>query len=307
MPRRLVAVIGATATGKTETAASIAESLLGEVLSADAYQVYTGLDIGTAKPSPALRARVPHHLIDVTTPDDPLTLARYLDLAQASLEDVWGRGKLPVFAGGRGQYVWALLEGWQVPRIPPDDALRADLTRYAEEQGAPALHARLAALDPVGAERLDAANVRRVVRALEVVMRSGQPLAACQTRVPLEADVLAIGLRSPRLELDERIDGRVDAMFAADLVAEVEGLRQRGWGETVPVRNAIGYKEVGLHLDGKLSLEDAISQTKAATRRLARNQGAWFKENDPRIVWIDAGSEAIEDAQDAIWAWLGRM
>jgi tRNA dimethylallyltransferase len=307
MPRHLIAVTGATATGKTETAVTIAENLMGEVVSADAYQVYLGLDIGTAKPSLALRSRVAHHLIDVTTPAEPMTLARYLDLAHESLEDVWSRGRLPVLAGGSGQYVWALLEGWQVPRLAPDESLREELAAFATQHGPKALYARLVALDPGGAAHLDAGNVRRVIRALELVTRTGQPLAACQVRTPLDADILVLGLRYSRAELDERIDARVDAMFAAGLVDEVRALRERGWGDSVPVRNAIGYKEVSAHLDGKMALNEAETLTKTATRRLARNQGAWFKGNDARIVWVDAGPDAPEDCQEVIWEWLGRM
>jgi len=149
--------------------------------------------------------------------------------------------------------------------------------------------------------------VRRVIRALELVRRTCRPLAACKTRTPLAADILVLGLRYTRAELDERIDARVDAMFAAGLVEEVSALRERGFGDTVPVRNAIGYKEVSAFLDGSIGLEEAKGLTKAATRRLARNQAAWFKDNDHRIVWIDAGPDAPEDCQEVIWEWLGRF
>ncbi|HWC28743.1 MAG TPA: tRNA (adenosine(37)-N6)-dimethylallyltransferase MiaA, partial [Dehalococcoidia bacterium] len=191
----LVAVVGATATGKTDTAIAIAQALRGEVISADAYQVYRGLDVGTAKASLALRSRVPHHLIDISGPEEQLTLARYLDVAHAALSDVWSRGALPVLAGGSGQYVWALLEGWQVPRVAPDPALRAELEALAASGGTPALLERLRHLDPDAAQRLDPDNPRRLVRAIEVVQREGRPLAACQARSPIDADVLVLGLQ----------------------------------------------------------------------------------------------------------------
>lgn len=305
MVRRLVAVVGATATGKSEVAAALAEGFEGEVVSADAFQVYRGLDIGTAKPPAEMRARVRHHLIDIIDPAEALSLARYLDLARRALDDIWSRGRLPVLAGGSGQYVWALIEGWSVPRVPPDDRLRAELEAFAAEHGPEALHARLAALDPDAAARLDARNVRRVVRALEVVTRTGQPLAACQTRQPVEANVLLLGLRCERAELHRRIDARVDAMFAAGLVDEVLRLRAEGKGETRPVRNAIGYREVSDYLDGRLSLEEAVERTKRATHRLARQQGAWFKEEDARIHWLEAGPAATAAAIVATRAWLG--
>jgi tRNA dimethylallyltransferase len=306
MNRRLVAVVGATATGKTEVAAALAEAFDGEVVGADAFQVYRGLDIGTAKPGKDLLARTRHHLIDVIDQSQSLTLAHYLDLAAEALEDIWTRDRLPVLAGGSGQYVWALLEGWQVPRVPPDEKLREELEAFAAEHGAEALHARLAEVDSEAGARLDPRNVRRVVRALEVVTRTGLPLSACQTRQPIEADFLVLGLRCERKELHRRIDARVDAMFAAGLLDEVKRLREQGWGETRPVRSGIGYKEVSAYLDGLISLEEAIERTKLATHRLARQQGAWFKDEDPRIHSLEANASAMARAEAAVRDWLGR-
>jgi tRNA dimethylallyltransferase len=305
MASRLIAVVGQTASGKSEVAVAIAEESGGEVIGADAYQVYRGLDIGTAKPSPDLRARVPHHLIDVLDPTEELTLRRYLDMARAALEDVWARGRTPVLCGGSGQYVWALIEGWQVPRVAPDEALRQRLEAFAEEQGPEALHARLAESDPAAALRLDYRNVRRVVRALEVIEREGRTLTSCQTRVPIEAEVLVIGLRCDREELYRRIDARVEAMFAAGFVREVERLREEGRGEVRPVRSGIGYREVSDYLDGAISLEGAVARTKLATHRLARNQGSWFKDEDARIRWVTAGDDAPAECGALASSWLG--
>jgi tRNA dimethylallyltransferase len=295
MKRPLVAVVGATATGKSEVAVALAEALGGEVVSADAYQVYRGMDIGTAKPGPELRARVPHHLIDVVDPEEGLTLALYLDMARAAIDGAWSRGRLPILAGGSGQYVWALLEGWQVPQVPPDERLRSELDALAEREGAPALRTRLRALDPEAAERLDPQNTRRLVRAIEVITRTGMPLAACQTRSPIDAEVLVIGLRLPRDEQYARLDERTDAMYAAGFVAEVERLRERGMGEATPVRTAVGYKEVSQHLDGAFDLREAVRRHKNANHRLVRRQGAWFKEADPRISWFDAEPRAAHE------------
>ncbi len=296
----LVAVVGATAAGKSEAAVAIAEALDGEVVNADAYQVYEGMDIGSAKPSAALRSRVRHHLFDITTPARPLTLARYLDLAHTALADVWSRGKLPVLVGGSGQYVWALVEGWSVPRVAPDPALRLELKALARDQGAAALLDRLRALDPDAAARLDPHNTRRMVRALEVVVASGRPLAARQTRAPIDADVLVLGLRCDRAELYRRIDARVDAMYNAGLVDEVQRVRERGWGDASPVTSGIGYKEASAHLDGALTLDDAIECTKARTHRLVRTQSTWFKPSDARIRWVDAGDEASAECVEAV-------
>jgi tRNA dimethylallyltransferase len=304
MARPLIAVVGQTATGKTDAAVAVAEALGGEIVGADAYQVYRGLDIGTAKPSTGIRVRVPHHVIDCLQPDEDLGLARYLDLARAALEDIWARSKVPVLCGGSGQYVWALLEGWQVPRVAPDIARRAGLEAFAAEFGPEALHARLRESDPAAAERLDYRNVRRVVRALEVIEREGRPLSVCRARTPIDAEMLILGLRCEREELYRRIDQRVEAMFDAGFVEEVRSLRERGMGEARPVRGGIGYKEVSALLDGDISLSEAIERTKTATHRLARNQGAWFKQNDERITWVEAGPSAAESCVLLAKSWL---
>jgi tRNA dimethylallyltransferase len=302
--RPLIAVVGATATGKSEVAVALAEALGGEVVGADAYQVYRGLDIGTAKPAAALRLRTPHHLIDLRAPDQPLTLAEYLDQAGAVLADLWSRDRLPVVVGGSGQYVWALLEGWSVPRVAPDPGLRGELEQVAREQGAGAVHARLAAADPEAAARIDAANVRRVVRALEVVLSTGRPLAACQRREPLAARTLVLGLSCAREALHARADARVEAMFAAGLVDEVAALRRDGYAEAPPVRGAIGYKEVSAYLDGALSLEEAVERTKTETHRLVRKQANWFRAGDRRIHWVAVGPDAADECTVLARAWL---
>jgi tRNA dimethylallyltransferase len=300
----LIAVVGATGTGKTDAAIALAEALDGEVVAADAYQVYRGLDIGTAKATPQQRARVPHHLIDIAGAEQPLTLARYLDLAHAALEDIWARDKLPVLAGGSGQYVWALLEGWQVPRVAPNPALRAELEAVAARGGAPALLERLRGLDPEAAARIDGSNPRRLVRAIEVVEREGRPLSVCQARSPIEAELLVLGLALPRDLLHIRLDARTDAMYAAGLVDEVRRLREEGLGETPALRSGVGYHEVSRHLDGEIPLDEAIRRHKLANHRLVRRQNAWFKPADARIRWIDAVDEATGRCVEAARGWL---
>ncbi|HLF75906.1 MAG TPA: tRNA (adenosine(37)-N6)-dimethylallyltransferase MiaA [Dehalococcoidia bacterium] len=302
--RPLVTVVGATATGKSDTAVAIAQALNGEVIGADAYQLYRCLDIGTAKVDAATRARVPHHLIDVVDPDRPMSLALYLELATAALDDVWSRGKLPVLAGGSGQYVWALLEGWQVPRIAPDIALRRELDAVAAKEGAPALQARLASLDPQAAARLDPNNPRRLIRAIELVTSTGLPLAACQTRSPIDAAVFVLGLALDRDALYQRLDQRTEAMYAAGFLDEVRRLRDAGFGETSAVRGGVGYKEASLYLDGAFDLEEAVRRHKNANHRLVRRQGAWFKSDDPRIHWLRAGPESPARGVEAVTEWL---
>ncbi|MPZ48680.1 MAG: tRNA (adenosine(37)-N6)-dimethylallyltransferase MiaA [Dehalococcoidia bacterium] len=302
--RPLLAVVGATATGKSDVAIALAKTFDGEVVNTDAYQLYRGLDIGAAKLDAATRQRVPHHMIDITDPDEPLTLAGYLDAANAAMEDVWSRGRLPILAGGSGQYVWAIIEGWQVPRVAPDKALRDELEAFATAEGPAAVHARLAAIDPEAASRLDPNNLRRVVRALEVVTCTGLPLAACQTRSPVDADVFILGLRLDRDEHYRRLDQRAEAMFAAGLVGEVKDLRDQGYGETQQLRGGIGYKEVSQYLEGDIDLDEALRRTKNANHRLVRRQGAWFKDTDPRIHWLDAGNLLIESSITVVADWL---
>ncbi|HLF72397.1 MAG TPA: tRNA dimethylallyltransferase, partial [Dehalococcoidia bacterium] len=201
---------------------------------------------------------------------------------------------------GSGQYVWAVLEGWQPPRVPPDAALRAEL----DALDAAELHARLAALDPDAAGRLDPNNPRRLVRALEVVMRTGKTLAACQARRPVGADVLVLGLRLPREELYARLDARTEAMFAAGFVDEVRRLRDDGYGEAFAVRSGVGYKEVSAYLDGEYDLDEAVRRMKNANHRLVRRQNAWFKDTDARIRWLEAGQDAPKRCVEAVRAWL---
>jgi tRNA dimethylallyltransferase len=285
--KKLVAVVGPTATGKTDLALRLALAFEGEIIGADSRQVYRWMDIGTAKPTAEQRAQVPHWLVDVADQDEEFGLARYLDLAQAALDDVWSRGRQPFLVGGTGQYVWALLEGWQVPRVGPDWALRRELEERAHRDGPETLHAEVAALDPEAARRLDPRNVRRLVRALEVMRRTGRPLSACQTRRPPDFPWLALGLDLPSEELYRRIDARVDTMMEAGFVEEVRVLLARGYHAELPSMSGIGYRQVCQHLAGELSLEQAVARIKTETHRLTRHQRNWFRRDDPRIHWID--------------------
>ena len=284
---RLLAIVGATATGKTALAVQLAERLGGEVINADSRQVYRGMEIGTAKPSAEERARVRHWLLDVVAPDEPFSLGRYLDLAQEALRDCWSRGVLPLLVGGTGQYVWALLEGWTVPRVPPDRALRAELEARAAREGSEALVRELREVDPESAARIDPRNVRRLVRALEVYRVTGRPLSAWRQRRAPAFAWTAIGLACERSELYRRIDARVEAMVAAGLLEEVRGLIDRGYGCELPAMSGIGYRQVCQYLRGELSWEEAVARIKTETHRLARMQHTWFRRDDPRIHWLD--------------------
>jgi len=290
--RKLIAIVGPTASGKTSLAVELAQRIDGEIIGADSRQVYRRMAIGTAKPTPEELAAARHHLIDVVDPDEPFSLGRWLDLAKDALEDIWSRGKQPLLVGGTGQYVWALLEGWRVPRVPPDGELRMAL----ESRGPAELVEELRRVDPEAEGFVDPRNVRRVVRALEVYHATGKPFSHWRTKEPAGFESLVIGLRLGREELYRRIDERVEAMFAAGLVDEVQGLLADGYSRELPSMSGIGYRETCQYLASELDLKTAVERTRTGTHRLARHQNSWFKARDERIRWIEAGDGAVGEA-----------
>lgn len=281
--RRLVAIVGPTATGKSDLAVRLALRFGGEIVNADPQLVYRGLDIGTAKPPPAVRSLVPHHLIDILDPDQPFTLGAFLDLAHEAMERIWAQGRIVWLTGGTGQYVWSVIEGWRVPRVPP----QPDLRRELEALGAETLAAELVRVDPVSATRIDPRNVRRVIRAIEVYRVTGRPLSDWATKAPPAMDALILGLWCERDELYRRIDARVDEMIARGLEAEVRQLIERGYSCDLPALRSIGYKEMCAYLRGELTLAQAVARIKTETHRLSRHQRNWFRRSDSRIHWID--------------------
>ncbi|MEX0783543.1 MAG: tRNA (adenosine(37)-N6)-dimethylallyltransferase MiaA [Dehalococcoidia bacterium] len=284
--RRVVAIVGPTGSGKSAIALELAQRLGGEIVNADSRQVYRGMDIGTAKPAVAERKLVRHHLYDICGPTESYSLALYREQALATFDALWAKGTFPWLVGGTGQYVWALLENWSVPEVPPDEELRAQLAAEAEEYGADSLHGRLAGVDPLAADRIDARNVRRVIRALEVYEHTGTPISDWQTKRAPDFEHLLFGIDVPRDTLDERIERRADAMFEGGFVDEVRSLLGAGVLPDASAMSSIGYAEVAKHLAGELSLDEAIELTKRATRRLARRQAQWFRRDDPRITWV---------------------
>ena len=283
----IVAVVGPTATGKSDIALKIALRHGGEIVGADSRQVYRGMDIGTAKPSLEHRVAVRHHMVDIVDPDEPYSIALYLRQARRSIADILGRGKLPVVAGGSGQYVWGLLEGWQIPETPPSPALRAELEARAASEGGDALYRELSESDPEAAKRIDPLNIRRVIRALELRMTSPGAVSPMR-KVPPPFDPVLVGLNLPRAELYGRIDARVDAMIEAGWLAEVRTLIDRGFSLDLPSMSSLGYGELGSCLQGQMELEEAVRMIKTRTHRFARQQHAWFRSDDERIAWFDA-------------------
>lgn len=291
MLRRLVAIVGATGTGKSAIALELAQRLGGEIVNADSRQVYRGMDIGTAKPTLEDRRKVRHHLYDIADPADGYSLAQYQHDARAALEAIWARDSFAWLVGGTAQYVWGLLEAWQVPEVEPDEALRAELEAFADASGWEALHARLASVDRVAAERIDGRNVRRVIRAIEVFEKSGKPISEWQQKGAPDFEFLLFGLKVPRDVLYPRVDRRVVAMFEGGLLDEVRALLEGGLSPDVPAMSSIGYAEAVKHLAGELTLAEAIEKTQIATHRLIRSQEQWFRREDARITWV-------EDADD---------
>jgi tRNA dimethylallyltransferase len=284
--------------GKTALAIALAQHLGGEIVSADSRQVYRGMDIGTAKPTPAERAAAPHHLIDVVNPDDEWSLAVYQDQASAAIADIAGRGKLPILAGGTGQYLAAVLQGWQLPRVAPDPALRAALEAEAAEQGTEALHARLTRVDPAAAASIMASNVRRVVRALEVYELTGRPISAQRAMQAPPYRARTVWLTLPAPALYERIDARVEAMMAAGLLEEVRGLVARGYGWELPAMSSLGYREFHPYLAGESALEACVQRLKYNTHAFARRQKSWFARL-PNLEYLPADApDLLEQARN---------
>ncbi len=299
--RPAVAIVGPTAVGKTAAALALALADGGEVVSLDSRLLYRGMDIGTAKPTPAERALVPHHLVDVAEPSDVLSLAAVKALADAAAADIARRGRRVVFVGGTGQYVRAVLEGWAVPAVAPDEALRAALFALAEAEGAAAVHARLAAVDARAAARLHPHNVRRVIRAIEVWQATGRSIVDHQARREGGHATVVIGLDRSEADLAARIDARIDAMLAAGLEAEVRALLARGLTFDHPNMSGVGYAEWRAAVAGRATTADIAAALRRTTRRLVRKQRLWFRRTDARIRWLDLapgddGGERVVDA-----------
>jgi tRNA dimethylallyltransferase len=287
MGAHVIAVVGATATGKSGLAVELARALGGEIVNADSMQLYQGMDIGTAKEPEAARQGVPHHLLDIWPVAQAANVADYAKLARAAIDEIAGRGRVPILAGGSGLYVRAALDDLDFPGT--DWAIRSRLEDELTRFGAAALHARLACLDPAAADAILPSNGRRIVRALEVIEISGRPFAATMPAYKQNRPAVQIGLTLPRPDLDRRIAARVDRMWQAGLEAEVRRLDARGLRAGRTASRALGYQQLLRYLDGEWTLDEARLETIKATRRFARRQESWFRR-DPRVTWLDAAA-----------------
>jgi tRNA dimethylallyltransferase len=282
----LILIVGPTAVGKTELAIQLAERLNGEIVSADSRLFYRGMDIGTAKPTTEERERVPHHLIDIADPDEILSLAVFQQKTREAIADIHTRNKIPFLVGGTGQYIRAVTEGWSPPEVEPDERLRDELRRLRDEKGEFWLHDKLKSLDPEAAQRIDARNFRRTIRALEVILTTGRRFSEQRGQGESPYHLITVGLTRPRPELYERVDQRIEAMFANGLVDEVKGLLDKGYFPSLPTMSAIGYRECVRVLNGELNEEQAKAEIRRATRVFVRRQANWFKESDTNIKWF---------------------
>jgi len=289
---RLVAIVGPTGVGKSRLAIRLAQTFDGEIVNADSRQVYRYMDVGTAKPSRQELSLIPHHTIDIIDPDEDFSLAQYQQLAYKAIDDIQQRNKLPLLVGGSGLYVWSVLEGWQVPEVPPDAQFRRSMENKAAQLGRESLYEDLVKVDPVAAQNIDPRNVRRVIRALEVHKHAGTPYSQLQQKQAPPYEILILGLTTERTELYHRIDSRVDGMVEHGLVDEVRKLMDMGYDSSLPSMSGIGYKQIGMFLKGELTLDTAIKQIKTETHRFVRHQYSWFRPKDNRIRWFDIQRDA---------------
>jgi tRNA dimethylallyltransferase len=282
---KIVVVSGPTAVGKTSLAIELARQFNGEVVNADSRYLYRGFDIGVAKPDMSERKGVPHHLIDILPPAGDMSLATYQDLAMTSIDGVLGRQRLPLLVGGTPLYINAVVEGWHIPRVPPNPVLRAALEAEVQEHGVAALSQRLHAVDPISAARCGR-NARRIIRALEVFEATGIPMSAQEGKGPPPFDALELGLSLSRDALYRAIDARVIDQIDRGLVEEVRTLLEGGVKEDAPAMSSLGYRQLLPYLRGEITLEEAIDRIRFDTHRYVRHQETWLRRN-PRLMWYD--------------------
>lgn len=310
----LIVIVGPTAVGKTALSIHLAEVFDGEIVSADSRSFYRGMDIGTAKPSPKERARVPHHLIDIADPDETVSLAEYQDRAYAAIDSILARHRLPLMVGGTGQYVQAVVEGWRIPRVAPHPDLREKLEVKAERESPHALHDWLKELDPQAADDIHPHNVRRVVRALEVCLVTGRPISEQQGKEPPPYEILQIGLMMDRDKLYQRADARLDTMLQAGLLDEVRRLLHQGYDWHLPAMSAVGYAEFQpiLRESHRTApqeewLEEVVSDIRSNLHRFIRHQYNWFSLEDPDIRWFDISRTSHEEVEGMVRHWLEEL
>lgn len=291
----VVVILGPTAVGKTAFSIKLAQHFDGEIISVDSRYLYRGMDVGTAKPTPAERKGIPHFMIDVVDPDESISMAVFQSDVYQYIDEIHQRKKIPFLVGGTGQYLWSVVEGWQPPRTKPNTRLREVLENLSAEIGAVDLFHYVELIDPKAAEKIEANNVRRSIRALEVIFSSGELFSKQKEKNPPPYNFKIIGLNRPRSDLYQRVDLRIEKMLEQGFLEEVKKLAAKGYDPTLPSMSAIGYKEIRAYLNQELSMEEAVVLIKRRTRNFIRHQANWFKLTDKRIHWFDVADTDIED------------
>jgi tRNA dimethylallyltransferase len=291
----LIVILGPTAVGKSRIAIDVAKQLDAEIVSADSRLFYRGMDIGTAKPSLEDRGQISHHLIDISEPDDIISLRVFQEKALQNIDEILGRGKLPILVGGTGQYIHAITEGWMIPPQKPNEKLRIVLYEWVNEIGFEGIHQKLVLLDPDAAKKIDPRNVRRAIRALEVILGTGNLFSQQRKKEGMNYDLKMIGITMPRDLLYNRIDERIDQMISSGFIEEVKKLLSKGYLPDLPSMSAIGYHEIADYLQNKISFEDAIMLIKRRTRQFVRRQANWFKPEDPYIHWMTISDQIVKE------------
>ena len=299
-------IIGPTAVGKTDLSIQLAGLINGEIISADSRLLYKGMDIGTAKPSKAQLETIKHHLVDIAEAQDTWSLAKYNENVKNAIEDVQSRKRLPILVGGTGQYVRSLLEGWDIPEVAPDMAMRIVLENWGKEIGASELHNKLQIIDPRASGMNDPENLRRTVRALEVIFLTGYRFSDQRVKDTPLHNYKVIGLIRPRNVLFQRVDARIESMFLNGFVQEVEDLLSKGIPLETHSLTAIGYSEVIRYFQGEISLEEAKVLMRKKTRNFIRKQTNWFKPDDPCIEWFEMEPDPIDRIHLSVTNWLSK-
>jgi len=302
----LVAIVGPTAVGKSNLAMHLAKVLGGEIVSSDSCQVYRYMNIGTAKSSQNERDLIPHHLIDIIDPDEPFDLATYQKMAYQAIDDIHSRGKPAILVGGSGLYVRAVLGGYRIPDAPPDYELRQTLEGKVKIDGANALLDELRKIDLAASQSIDPKNIRRVIRAIEVYRITGQPYSELTKAEPPKYDILTIGLTIDRDKLYKTIDARVDSMIEMGFIDEVKILIDKGYSYDLTSMCSLGYKQIGEHLRGQTTLNEATDKIKYETHRFARHQYAWFRLKDDTINWFDTSENVKKRVENLVHEFMSK-
>ncbi|AQW62324.1 tRNA (adenosine(37)-N6)-dimethylallyltransferase MiaA [Dehalococcoides mccartyi] len=282
----LLVILGNTGSGKSALAINLAKVIPAGIINADSRQIYSRMDIATAKPTLSEMLEIPHYLYSFIQPDQPFSLAEYQSLAYQAIDSLHTQNRLPVLVGGSGQYLKAVLEGWSIPPVAPDETFRAALFEKAEKEGGDVIFTELEKKDPQAATQIDPRNIRRVVRALEVIHKTGGKFSGLQIKNPPPYRVFKIGIHIPREELYRTVDLRVEKMLEQGLEAEVRSLLEKGYKASLPSMSGIGYRQIAKYIEGSISLTEAVEQMKFETHRLIRQQNTYFRLTDTNIHWI---------------------